>query len=239
MLATDLSQIAEETSGRNERLSSAEEDGRGYKFKIGLEGEITYIFGVKGGIGLSFDTENLELGGSVWLAGTAGFSLGGSVPVSIERSDGGEAENNVDFGMAVVGDLSVGPVSAGLTFAELENGKFVEPSGSNGVAGYDLSNGAGEIKVKPALKFGASLGMQAEVEGTTTIVADSVRYLEAAFDSASVVMKDVFEATKELSQEKMREVEQILDEFNQEIDKFLSSAEPETGPENNNLPRND
>jgi|GEM_PF-3199269 len=216
---------------------SPEDGERGYKFKIGLEGEVTYIFGVKGGVGLSFDTENLELGGSVWLAGTMGYSLGGAVPVSIERSEGGEAKNDIDFGMAVVGDLSIGPVSAGLTFAELKDGKFVESSGSNGVAGVDLSNGAGEIKVKPALKFGASIGMQAEVEGTTTVIADSVRYLDAAFDSASVVMKNAFESVKELTKEKAEEVEKILDEFNQEIDKLFSPAEPENIPENNDLPR--
>lgn len=212
---------------------------RGRKYSLGVEGELTYIFGAKAGAALSFDAENYELGGGIWIAGTAGYSAGISVPVSAEASDGQPAENDIKFDGGLVGDLSFGPVSVGTRFLDVQDGKLVVPSGQNESAGIDLSGGAGEIKLKPSMKVGVSVGMLVGTEATTSIVADAVEYMDAKFDEAKDVASNAAEkawdSASDFAQDKIDDAIETLNDFNQRFNKLFSTSEPDKDLENNNV----
>lgn len=180
-------------------MQDNDEDDRGTKITIGLEGEVTYIFGGKVGASLSFDTGNLELGARAWVAGTAGLSAGVSVPVSVSRGEVGPAENAVDVKSTVNADISGFLVSTGVELAEFKDGEIIPSSLLDGSASFDGAGGTGEIKLKPALKLGISTGLQVEVEKTSSIIADAVDGVTTGIDIFEDVVEDFNTAFDDLA----------------------------------------
>ena len=139
------------------------------KYSIGLSGEAMLIAGVRVGISVSFDTETLEISGSVNAGPRVGLGLAVKPSFSIEQS-GTEAVNETTTEITVNADAGVGPLSIG---KDLVSEKTID-----GVHQTQASFSEPEAKGGAS----ASVGVDFKIEQKSTIIKDTVDKIKEVFE---------------------------------------------------------
>jgi RHS repeat-associated protein len=149
------------------------------QYDFSLTVEAFFAVGGRIGIGVSFDTQSLEVG----VRGTAalGVGVGGGIGISGSReaSRSTEASASTTASKALVASINAGPVSVSKSDPVGEKA----PSGKSG----DIkASGNVDVtpKVLPQVKLGFNVAVEKTVTKTSPIVSDGVKSLKSTVEQA-------------------------------------------------------
>ena len=119
-----------------------------------------------------------------------GLNAGLSTPISVSDSDIGPIQNGVETRAAFTADGGAGLVGVSKEIAKIGEGGTVTLTGAGNGASGGVNTGVADVKIKPALKAGASVGLHFEATATTSIVADTINAVNNVIYDVNNKLKD-------------------------------------------------
>ncbi|AWB66169.1 hypothetical protein C2869_06840 [Saccharobesus litoralis] len=150
------------------------------KIIVGVGVDAMLIAGVRAGFSVSFDTENLELGGGYNVGPRLGVGLGVGGSFGISQSENEPAKSESTHDIAVSADATVAHKSYG---GDIMSEKVIKDEITTQLSQGDGGTGGKSDKPsKGKLGLSASIGVEFRGEQTTDVIAKSYEYVKNLFE---------------------------------------------------------